>query len=495
MMSLPGKSLLLLGTALLYGAFGAACASGVDGKETDPSPAETEDSGEPEEEPEEEAGEPQEPEDAGTPDAPDAGMDSGTKDAGSDAGAKDAALDAALDTSLPDTGASPADTGTTDAARDAGRPVPAPLPAGKPEGEWTYVEPQGALCRDGSSKAGYFYRTGGDSNVMIFLNGSGACTDAFFCSVTPKSVDESFAAESIVEASASILDGKPVMARQLPPNEGILKRDARNPVANWNMVFVPYCTGDVHAGSKPNATVPGVEGQQQFVGYTNLGLILKSIGPSFSEAQKVLLAGTGAGGFGALLNMERTQDFFAAQGAKVSVITDSGIPFQDQFLAACLQKKWRDIWNLDAIMPPNCTGCRNANGGGLALGLGTYLFKERFKDRMMGGMVSSAQDDIIRLFFSAGVNNCMTDPGVQALAMLFGSAGDFTPATFRSGLSDTVNNVAGASRVGYYVIPGGAHMHLWRPRFYSDNGLGSGATMASWVADIIAGMPTHRGTL
>jgi hypothetical protein len=110
-------------------------------------------------------------------------------------------------------------------------------------------------------------------------------------------------------------------------------------------------------------------------------------------------------------------------------------------------------------------------------------------------MVSSAQDDIIRLFFSAGVNNCMTDPGVQALAMLFGSAGDFTPATFRSGLSDTVNNVAGASRVGYYVIPGAAHMHLWRPRFYSDNGLGSGATMASWVADIIAAMPTHRGTL
>jgi hypothetical protein len=258
------------------------------------------------------------------------------------------------------------------------------------------------------------------------------------------------------------------------------------------MVFVPYCTGDLHAGSKPNATVLGVSGQQQFVGSTNLGLFLQSIGPSFPDAQHVLIAGTGAGGFGALLNMERTQDYFAPQGAKVSVITDSGIPFQDQFLAACLQKKWRDIWNLDAIMPAACTGCKNADGGGLALGLGTYLFKEKYKDRIMGGMVTSAQDDIIRLFFSAGINNCMTDPGIQALAMLFGP-GDFTPMTFKSGLADVVNNVAGADHVGYYVIPGAAHMHLWRPRFYEENGVGG--SMASWVADMIAAKATHRGSL
>ena len=493
-MLLRRKSWLLLGTALLYGAFGAACASGVGDKETANSPVEKEDAGEPDgQEPEEDAGDPEEPEDAGEPEPRDAAMDAGPKDAGSDAGPKDAAMDAAPDSSLADTGAAQPDAGTVDAGRDAGPPPPAPLPTGKREGEWTYVEPEGALCRDGS-KAGYFYRTGGDPSVMIFLNGSGACSDSFFCGITPKKVDESFTAESFIAASGNVLGG-PDPTRQTPPNEGILKRDSRNPVANWNMIFVPYCTGDVHAGSKPNATVPGISGQQQFVGYTNLGLILKSIGPSFSEAQKVLLAGTGAGGFGALLNMERTQDFFAAQGAKVSVITDSGIPFQDQFLAACLQKKWRDIWNLDAVMPMNCTGCKNANGGGLALGLGTYLFKERFKDRMMGGMVSSAQDDIIRLFFSAGVNNCSTDPGLEAAAMLFGATGSFTPNVFRSGLSDAVNNVAGASRVGYYVIPGAAHMHLWRPRFYSDNGLGSGATMASWVADIIAAMPTKRGTL
>jgi hypothetical protein len=131
----------------------------------------------------------------------------------------------------------------------------------------------------------------------------------------------------------------------------------------------------------------------------------------------------------------------------------------------------------------------------LALGLGTYLFKEKFKDRMMGGMVSSAQDDIIRLFFSAGLSNCTVQPADQAFLMLLGP-GDYTPATFKSGLSDTISNVVGADRVGYYVLgaPSNAsHMHLWRPRFYTDNGVGG--TMADWLADVIAGKATHRGSL
>jgi Pectinacetylesterase len=437
---------------------------------------------------EEDAGEPEE-EDAGSTQT-DAAMDAGaSKDAGSDSGVKDAGMDTGP---APMPEASTPDTGVADAGPDANRPPPAPLPTGKKEGEWTYVEPAGALCRDGS-QAGYFYRKG-DDNLMIFLNGSGACTDSFFCGITPKNVNESFTAETFFAAGGNLLAG-PDPSRQSPPNEGVLKRDSRNPVGSWSMIFVPYCTGDVHAGSKPNATVAGITGQQQFVGYTNLGLYLKSIGPSFPDTQRVLLAGTGAGGFGALLNMERVQDFFTPQGAQVSVVTDSGIPFQDQFLAACLQKKWREMWNLDAIMPPTCTGCKNADGGGLALGLGTYLFKQKYKDRMMGGMVSSAQDDIIRLFFSAGINNCMTQPFDQALAMLFGP-GDFTPATFKSGLADAINNIAGADRVGYYVLgtPNNAsHMHLWRPRFYDDNGVGG--SMANWLGDVIAGKATHRGSL
>jgi hypothetical protein len=477
---------LLVGTALLLG---NACAKGVNGK-TDQVRNTVNKHDASEEEPEEEdAAEPEEEDAAEASEPMDAALDAGTKDAGSDAGAKDAGMDAAPEAALPEAAAP--DTGTPDAGPS--RPPPQPLPMGTKEGEWTYVEPAGALCRDGS-KAGYFYRKG-DDNLMIFLNGSGACTDSFFCGITPRNVGESFTAETFFAASGNLLAG-PDPTRQTPPNEGILKRDTRNPVANWSMIFVPYCTGDVHAGSKPNATVTGITGMQQFVGYTNLGLFLSSFGPSFPDTQRVLLAGTGAGGFGALLNMERTQNFFTPQGAQVSVVTDSGIPFQDTYLAACLQKKWRDMWNLDALMPPTCTGCKNADGGGLALGLGTYLFKEKYKDRMMGGMVSSAQDDIIRLFFSAGLSNCTTQPSDQALAMLFGP-GDYTPATFKSGLADVITNVVGADRVGYYVLgssPSNAsHMHLWRPRFYEDNGVGG--SLASWLGDVIAGKATHRGSL
>ena len=39
------------------------------------------------------------------------------------------------------------------------------------------------------------------------------------------------------------------------------------------MVYVPYCTGDVHAGAREHVDVPGAAApkDQMFVGYTNVG--------------------------------------------------------------------------------------------------------------------------------------------------------------------------------------------------------------------------------
>jgi hypothetical protein len=464
----------LLASMLL--SLGYGCASGANGNTEARDPVVTDEDASEEEEPVEEDADVEPEEDADPAPAADAGMDAGpAKDSGSDAGATDTG--ALPDTGRADTGVMP-DTGagSPDAGPDASRPPPAALPMGKAVGNgWTYAEITGTRCRDGST-AGYYYRKGSERELLLLLGGSGACTDSFYCSLSPKNVRETFNPDSLVEA---LFPGLAVSIEiQAPSDDGILKRDSANPVGSWSMVFVPYCTGDVHAGAKPDGTVPGVSGMQQFVGYTNMGLFLKSLGPSFPDAQRVLLAGTGAGGFGALLNLERTSDFFAPQGAKTYVISDSGIPFQDPFLAACLQKRWRDLWNFEAVLP-QCPGCRNADGGGLAKGLGTYLFKEKFKDRMMGGLVTSREDEIIRLFFSDGLNNC--------------GGGDYTNGNFQMGLRDVINNVVGADRLAYYVLNGAGHMHLWRSRYYATNGLEK--SIAAWVADVLADKPTHLGQL
>jgi hypothetical protein len=353
---------------------------------------------------------------------------------------------------------------------------------------WNWVQVAGAVCRDGSP-AGYFWRRGSDPNLMIFMNGGGACSDPFFCGLNPVNVNQDLPTQSLIDATGNVLlgpDGSP----QFPHEEGIFKRQANNPVGNWNMIYVPYCTGDVFAGSRPDGTIEGVEGKQQFVGYKNVGLFLDSFGPSYANTTKVLLTGSSAGGFGTLLNYDRVQEFFNKLPGKARVygVTDSGIPFQDQYLAPCLQKRWREAWNLNAMMPAGCTGCTSqADGGGLAKGLGAFMFKEKYKDRVLGGMISAVEDGVIRAFYGPGLNNCSNDPGTNAILSAL-NLGGYSGADFRAGLKDVVDYV-GQDKVHTFFIPSWEHMHLWRARYYETI---NGTTIAAWLGNLLADKPVQH---
>ncbi len=388
------------------------------------------------------------------------------------------------------TGATDTD-GATDGATDDIPPIERPptTEAGQ-YGDWTYYEVQGALCRDGSP-AGYYLREGTVPNLLIFLNGGGVCYDDFFCAINPSNVEYSLPGENLAGATMELILGMLLPVRQEAPDEGIFLRDPRNPVADWSMVFVPYCTGDVHAGTRPDGTVVTsvLLPPQQFVGYHNLGLFYRSFGGDYMNTETVLLAGSSAGGFGALLNYDRTQEFF--QNSRVLAITDSGIPFRDQYLEPCLQQNWRDLFGLDAMLPPDCTGCFNDDGGGLAEGLGEYMFHQKYAGRMLGGGISSDQDQIIKLFYSAGLNDCTTITALEAVAaiMLLGS---YPLDRYPAGLNDFLDNVAGRQNVGSYLISGDLHQHLFRARYYEQNGVGR--TIAEWVGDLLGGQSVHLGS-
>lgn len=361
-------------------------------------------------------------------------------------------------------------------------------------GDWKYYEVEGALCRDGSP-AGYFRRPGTDPdhNLMVFMNGGGVCFDDFLCAFNPKNVDESMPGQTVQDATVELVTNLQVVkVPQTPFDDGIFKRDPRNPVAEWDMVFVPYCTGDVFAGTRPDGDVPGssLQGTQQLVGYGNIGLFLDSFGYDYQDAGKVLLAGGSAGSVATLLNFDRVQTFFG--DVPVVVLADSGIPFGDEWNAPCMQQKWRDLFGLDAMLPEDCDGCFNADGGGLVDGLGRYIFKEKYPGRVLGGGVSSKGDQIMRLFYATGLDDCSYDSSIAGVSGFFGLP-PYPQEDFEAGLGDFIDNVAGRDRVGSYIMEGDLHMHTFRPRFYEDNG--TGMTMADWLADILAGKATHVGDL
>jgi len=373
----------------------------------------------------------------------------------------------------------------------------APLDKTVTPGTWKWAQIDGAVNRDGTASAGFYYKISktGNKNLMVYLVGGGACQDTFFCNNNPANKNTSLTADRALAGVQNIFgpDGEaqdPTLAKW---QSGIFKDDPTNPVKDWNMVYIPYVTGDVYAGNKPNGTVTDYDGKTavsgtfQFVGRSNMLKFVARIVPTFSDAQVVLLTGSSAGGIGALMSCPIFVDGFIdqAKGARVLVVDDAGPVFTDKYLPACLQTKWRQIWNLNDSFPEDCSGCRG-NAGDI---VGPYLayLVDKYPDNLLGGLIDSDDDEIMEMFFADGNTNCQ--PGTAAPWSLWG----YTQANYSAGLKDLINN--NMKRMSSYIWAGREHQNLFQTasgdRFYKDNGLGK--TVAAWLTTMLTGKEEHLG--
>jgi hypothetical protein len=324
-----------------------------------------------------------------------------------------------------------------------------------PNLQWTYVEIPGAQCRNGS-QAGFAYRLNSASdNLAIYFEGGGACFNNFTCLANPDSVGN------------GSKDGR---------DTGILDADdARNPLRDYNWVYVPYCTGDVFAGTRANANVANGPQNQQFVGYLNTELFLQRIVPTFEGATQVVVTGESAGGFGAALNYHRIARLFISRGSKVALLDDSGPAMDDPYMTPCLQQQWRDLWGLDAALPADCAGCFASNGGGLVNYL-DYLVDTFPNERM--GLVSASRDTVIRTFFAYGLNNCNA-----------GLIPSYPADQFEEGLYDLVDNwlAVAPQNWGAYVVSSTSHTWIGGGGFYTTEV--DGVPLYQWVDDLLNASP------
>ncbi|MGH7436177.1 MAG: pectin acetylesterase-family hydrolase [Polyangiaceae bacterium] len=376
------------------------------------------------------------------------------------------------------------------------------VPAG-----WNYYAISGAMCRDGSP-AGIYVHYGTASKLFIYLEGGGACSSPTFCSHNPAAVDQAFSggAQSqgqTIGASLGSVTGGAYMAPYVATaasgltaaySPGIFDfTNADNPVKDWSGVYVPYCTGDVHFGTADGVTIPtdGVLAalpNQHFVGYLNMQKFIGHVVPTFPGLTQVLLTGASAGGFGAGLNFGMVQDSFGS--VPVTVLDDSGPPFETADLPACIQKQWRDLWGFDKALPSDCKECLNSDGSGLT-DVVKYWHHKYPKAKV--GLVSTVQDEVMRLFFASSVNNCASNnaTGLDTGQLL----GGFTGAMYTTGLQDLVTTYQCTGALSTYYIGGSNtnfaynsyHQHIFRSEFYTvDTNTGT-ETMAQWTAKLLAG--------
>jgi hypothetical protein len=373
-------------------------------------------------------------------------------------------------------------------------PMGMPIPSGT-AGTWTYLQVDGALSRDGSPAGFYakFSKTG-SKNVLVYLAGGGVCADGFFCNMNPPNKDSSLTAENVGSGIFNILG--PTAEAQDPTLErwqsGIFKDDPSNPAADWNMVFIPYVTGDVFFGSKPDGSVPNVDGAFQFVGKSNMQKFLGRIIPTFGDAPIAIIAGSSAGGIGALLNATYFADGFIDQGhgTRVFVLDDAGPFFDDEFLEVCIQKRYRDLFALNDSLPSECVDCFSPDGGHLVAGMLSYL-TDKYPDNVLGGFVDSDQDEIMKFFFSEGQDNCsyIEDPITGLLV--------YPDDRYPAGLTNLLDKLIDPKRMSSYIWSGDLHQNLFQTdsddRFYEKNGLDK--TVAEWFATLITGQQERLGVI
>jgi Pectinacetylesterase len=336
---------------------------------------------------------------------------------------------------------------------DAGPPGPlgTPLPA-TTEGEWSWVDFPDTRCRDGSPTGLAVNLSTTSPNVMVFLDQGGACFNPATCPF------------NLAAANATNF---------VPQLQGIFNRnDPDNPVRTWSFVFVPYCTGDVHAGNRADGSIEGVGGQQ-FLGYANLDAFLSRIVPTFAGARQVLFAGSSAGGFGVLLNSDHVARWFAP--VPVTVLSDSGPPMPNSVAAPCLQQSWHDLWGFDRGAMLDCgVDCPSSSDYMIDFVL---HFGWRYPS-YRGGLISSSQDATIGLFLGFGQKDC--------------AGGTLAPGAFQAGLLAFRGQVqAQGTPFGTYYIPG--TQHIW---LLSDSGFTasvSGVPLKQWLADLLAGTVRHVG--
>jgi hypothetical protein len=354
-----------------------------------------------------------------------------------------------------------------DASVDAAAEAAAPI-TGLTQGQWVWVPIEGALCRDGSS-TGIGVNLGSKSDkLMIFLEGGGACFNDQSCGyLNPSQFGSTNFTTQVVDA-----EGK----------TGIFDRTAsNNPVADWNFVYIPYCTGDIHSGNNVTGADAGSASisNQHFVGYANVGIDLQRIVPTFPGLSQVLLTGISAGGFGAAANYVQVAKAFSP--VPVFSLDDSGPPMEAPYTATCQQQQCADLWGLDKTILKDCGGdCTNPSS--YQLDYAKHVGKAY--PNVPFGLIESEQDMVITLFFGLGTNNGANDCNGTILTSESGS-------TFTMGLEDIRAKLMN-SNFGSFIFGGNAHTSLLS-NFTTNTRTSDGVLLTDWVSQLIAGKVTNVG--
>jgi Pectinacetylesterase len=297
-------------------------------------------------------------------------------------------------------------------------------------GGWTWVDVPESACDDGTP-TGIAVNPGPGDDLFVYFEGGGACWDYTSCVILNSSTHGPFG-KAQWTANAGQFNGGPFDRTR-----------AANPFAASTFVFIPYCTGDLHAGNNVQRyTGPGTH-VIHHVGRKNAEAFVARLAATWPHASRVVVSGTSAGGFGATLNYALFRGAFPA--AKMDLIDDAGPLLEGEGINSGLRTAWFSVWKLGEVVDPLCPTCRTDLSGMYAALAARYP-----NDRL--ALLSVLTDPVISLYFALSLDQFQTDllatvkdrfePTTNARAyLLAGTQHGLLPATASTSAPTPTGNV------------------------------------------------------
>jgi hypothetical protein len=196
---------------------------------------------------------------------------------------------------------------------------------------WEEIVPGGdCQCSDGSEFS-FWVREADPRKVVFFLQDGGNCFSAETCDP-----DSGLYNTTITEG---------------PDAGGVFdSADERNPFADYSIVFVPYCTGDVHLGNATTEYAPGLTIQHK--GSVNGTAALDYLTATFPGATDVVVMGESAGSVAAPLYAGLVSD--RLPDARITVLANGsgGTPDLPDDLSGRMMAAW-GVANATPAWPEN----------------------------------------------------------------------------------------------------------------------------------------------
>ena len=317
---------------------------------------------------------------------------------------------------------------------------------------WNTVATDG-VCSTGTPYQFYVKPAADNTDLLVYFNGGGACWFGEACDLSSQ--------PNVHSPFAEMDQNNPALA------EGIFNiENPDNPFANYTMVFVPYCNGDVHIGSGPrDYSYTNAEGSEVTVtayhnGYSNSQTILNWVYENISAPNRVVISGSSAGAIGGSFYAGLVAEHYA--DTPVVLLADAAGAYDSPFI-----HRVHEAWDVAAILPDWSEYSGETNQ--TLTFQDYYIASANHNPNLTIAQFNTAEDSVQKNF-----------------TYLIGDApGSFSlPQRLLNNYLEIENQVA---NLAHYTAGGDVHTIMRSPIFYQYRV--EGVRFVDWVKDLINGEP------